>query len=58
MARVFAYLMQPNVALTEDAIFEDVSSIIKNALIESHKENNSPLELQKVALGIAMKKLN
>jgi hypothetical protein len=58
MARVFAYLMQPNIALTEDAIFEDVSSIIKNALIEAHKENTSPLELQKVALGIAMKKLN
>jgi glutamate dehydrogenase/leucine dehydrogenase len=58
MARVFAYLMQPNVALTEDAIFEDVSSIIKNALMDSHKESDSPLELQKVALGIAMKKLN
>lgn len=57
MARVFAYLMQPNITLTEGAIFEDVSNIIKNALIESHSKDNSLLNIQKVALSIAMDKL-
>lgn len=57
MARVFAYLMQPNIEVTEKAIFDDVSATIKNALIECHKTSNSKLELQKIALGIAMDKL-
>lgn len=57
MARVFAYLMQPHVELTESAIFEDVSTIIKNALIESHSKDASLLNIQKTALSIAMDKL-
>ena len=32
MARVFAYLMQANAVLTDKAIFEDVSAVIKNAV--------------------------
>ncbi len=58
MARVFAYLMQPGAELTEQAIFEDVSVTIHNALQECFKYSTNPLELQKVALGIAMEKLN
>ncbi len=39
MARVFAYLMQQNCTVTDTAIFEDVSTIIGNALkpILTHK---------------------
>ena len=57
MARVFAYLMQPNVELTEEAIFEDVSVTIHNALQDCFKTSSNPLGLQKTALGIAMDKL-
>jgi glutamate dehydrogenase/leucine dehydrogenase len=35
MARVFAYLMQPNAVVEDKAIFEDASNIIKNALVQS-----------------------
>jgi len=59
MARVFAYLMQPTrVELTEHAIFEDVSVTIKNALHECFKSSSDLKELQKIALEIAMDKLN
>lgn len=57
MARVFAYLMQPYVELTEDAIFDDVSNTIHNALQDCFRVSSNPLEIQKVALGIAMDKL-
>lgn len=58
MARVFAYLMQPTgVELTEDAIFDDVSTTIHNGLQECFKNSTDILGLQKVALGIAMDKL-
>lgn len=57
MARVFAYLMQPHVELTEDAIFDDVSNTIHNALQDCFRVSSNPLEIQKVALGIAMDKL-
>ncbi|RYF09907.1 MAG: hypothetical protein EOO42_23335, partial [Flavobacteriales bacterium] len=33
MARVFAYLMQRNVEMSDDAIFSDASNIIHNALL-------------------------
>jgi glutamate dehydrogenase/leucine dehydrogenase len=57
MARVFAYLMQPNITLTEEAIFEDVSKTIFNGLKACHQKDSNPVELQKVALGIAMDQL-
>jgi hypothetical protein len=58
MARVFAYLMQPTgVTLTEEAIFEDVSITIKNALHDCFRSSSDLVGLQKVALGIAMDKL-
>lgn len=58
MARVFAYLMQPEgVILTEEAIFEDVSVTIKNALHDCFRTSSDLTSLQKIALGIAMDKL-
>jgi glutamate dehydrogenase/leucine dehydrogenase len=58
MARVFAYLMQPDIELTEDSIFEDASLTIQNALKECFKVSSNPFYLQKTALGIAMDKLS
>jgi glutamate dehydrogenase/leucine dehydrogenase len=57
MARTFAYLMQPNVELTDKAIFEDVSQTIKKALEETHKKSSSTTALSKVSLEIALNKL-
>jgi glutamate dehydrogenase/leucine dehydrogenase len=59
MARVFAYLMQPEgVVLSEEAIFEDVSLTIKNALHDCFRTSIEVTGLQKVALSIAMDKLS
>ena len=38
MARVFAYLMNPKVEMTDNAIFEDVSSNIYEALKKTHQK--------------------
>ena len=58
MARVFAYLMEENdVAVTDEAIFSDVSDIILKALEESHGVDNSPLNLTRTALDLALNKL-
>ena len=32
MARVFAYLMQPNIEISDEAIFQDVSKVIREAM--------------------------
>jgi len=39
MARVFAYLMQEDVVMTDEAIFKDVSDTIRQALLNLHKVN-------------------
>lgn len=58
MARVFAYLMKENdVSVTDEAIFNDVSDIILEALEESYSINNSPLNLTRTALDLALNKL-
>jgi glutamate dehydrogenase/leucine dehydrogenase len=57
MARVFAYLMQPDAAMTDRAIFTDTSSTIRRALEEVRKNNNSPRKISTTALFLALKKL-
>ena len=57
MARVFAYLMENNVEMTDIAIFADTSDCIKNALIKSHSINNSKTNISKTAFEIALKQL-
>ncbi|MDA9773868.1 amino acid dehydrogenase [Saprospiraceae bacterium] len=39
MARVFAYLMQNDVEMTDNAIFSDVSEVIKRYLLELYGDN-------------------
>ena len=57
MARVFAYLMQENAELTDEAIFEDTSETIKNALIQVHEMNHASTGLTKKALELSIGKL-
>lgn len=57
MARVFAYLMQPDVVITDQAIFQDVSETIHKALREVHISHKEPVKISENALNIALKKL-
>jgi len=57
MARVFAYLMQDKIEMTDTAIFADTSETIKNALIKSHAVNNSKTHISKTTFEIALKQL-
>ena len=58
MARVFAYLMQSNATLTDEAIFEDVSNTIRQALVDTMKINNSKNLISMTALTLALEKLS
>lgn len=57
MARVFAYLMQNQIEMSDTAIFEDTSNIIKKALVKSYELNNSKTQISKTAFEIALKQL-
>ncbi|HBB48298.1 MAG TPA: amino acid dehydrogenase [Flavobacteriaceae bacterium] len=57
MARVFAYFMEKRVAMTDDAIFEDVSKTIKNALQKVYAQNPDPRNISATAFEIALKQL-
>lgn len=57
MARVFAYLMQPNVLLTDRAIFSDVSQVIRKGLEAVKAVNPETTGLSSSALTIALEKL-
>lgn len=57
MARVFAYFMEKRVGLDDDAIFEDTSNRIKQALLATYKINASKVNLSETAFEIALKQL-
>lgn len=57
MARVFAYLMQSNAALTGEGIFTDVSQVIRQALKNVQAVNPSTKEISTTALTMALEKL-
>lgn len=58
MARVFAYLLQDNIEMTDRAIFDDVSETIRKALNNLHKVNDGKTTLMaKTALVNAVEKL-
>ncbi len=57
MARVFAYLMQDNIDISDYKIFKDTSKTIENALEKCYKLNNSKLNISKTAMQIALKQL-
>ncbi|MEQ9261536.1 MAG: Glu/Leu/Phe/Val dehydrogenase dimerization domain-containing protein [Owenweeksia sp.] len=57
MARVFGYLMEDDVEISDRAIFMDVSSRIKHALLKCHSRNPDKKLLTKTAYEIALKQL-
>ena len=57
MARVFAYFMEPDTEMTDDAVFNDVSSTIRKGIEEVYLEHPSPTGLSAEALRIALNKL-
>ncbi|RKE91019.1 Glu/Leu/Phe/Val dehydrogenase dimerization domain-containing protein [Ichthyenterobacterium magnum] len=57
MARVFAYFMERKVQMTDDAIFQDTSTIIKQAIQNVYDKSSSKTELSKTAFEIALKQL-
>lgn len=57
MARVFGYLMEDDIELSDTAIFEDTSKTIKQALKKCHDLNSEKTSLTKTAYEIALKQL-
>ncbi len=57
MARVFAYCMQEGAALTDQGIFEDVSTTIAKALDHTHARNKERTHLTRTAFEIALEQL-
>ena len=57
MARVFAYFMERKVQMTDEAIFNDTSDVIKNALQEVYNNNNNKTRISETAFEIALKQL-
>jgi len=57
MARVFAYLMESEVEITDEAIFSDISKTIANALQKTHAKNPSKTEIAKTSFEIALSQL-
>jgi len=57
MARVFAYLMEKDVEISDEAIFGDVSAVIGKALADVHQINPGKTGLTRSAFEIALKQL-
>jgi len=57
MARVFAYLMEHDVEMTDQAIFSDTTNTIVKALEELHTASTSKTHLSSKALELAVGKL-
>jgi glutamate dehydrogenase/leucine dehydrogenase len=57
MARVFAYFMERRVQMTDEAIFNDTSITIKNAIQNTFNHNSNKTNVSKTAFEIALTKL-
>lgn len=57
MARVFAYFMEKKVQMTDEAIFSDTSSTIKNAIQKAYNLNSDKKNISATAFEIALKQL-
>ncbi|RAW03414.1 Glu/Leu/Phe/Val dehydrogenase dimerization domain-containing protein [Pseudochryseolinea flava] len=57
MARVFAYFMESEVKMTDAAIFEDISTIILNALKKTHATNAKNTGIAQASFEAALKQL-
>jgi len=57
MARVFAYFMERKVQMTDEAIFNDTSKIIKKAIEKIYDKNPNRTNISKTAFEIALTQL-
>ena len=57
MARVFAYLMNEEREVTDEAIFKDVSDTIRAAMGKVHTANPNTVQVSRTALELALKEL-
>ncbi|WP_426432444.1 Glu/Leu/Phe/Val dehydrogenase dimerization domain-containing protein [Winogradskyella sp. HB-48] len=57
MARVFAYFMERKVQMTDEAIFNDTSAVIKKALQEVKDNNPTSIGISETAFEIALRQL-
>lgn len=57
MARVFAYFMERKVQMTDEAIFNDTSITIKNAIQNTFDNNSTKTNISKTAFEIALTQL-
>ncbi|MAG87532.1 Glu/Leu/Phe/Val dehydrogenase dimerization domain-containing protein [Zunongwangia profunda] len=57
MARVFAYFMERRVQMTDEAIFNDTSMTIKNAIQNTFNNNSDKTNISKTAFEVALKQL-
>lgn len=57
MARVFAYLMQKDVEVSDEAIFADTSETIRQALLNTHELNHAKTGISSKSLEMAIGKL-
>ena len=57
MARVFAYLMESEADLSDEAIFTDTSEKIRKALEKTFKVNSGKIHIAKTSFEIALKQL-
>ena len=57
MARVFAYFMEKKVQMTDEAIFNDTSDTIKNAIVKAHSLSSAKTNISATAFEIALKQL-
>lgn len=57
MARVFAYFMERRVEMTDEAIFDDTSNVIKEAIQKIYNHNHHKTEISKTAFTLALSEL-
>ena len=57
MARVFAYFMERRVEMTDEAIFDDTSNVIKEAIQDIYNHNHHKIEISKTAFTLALSEL-
>lgn len=57
MARVFAYFMERKVFMTDEAIFNDISITLKNAIQRTFEQSNDKKYISSHAFEIALKQL-
>ena len=57
MARVFAYFMERRVQMTDEAIFNDTSITIRNAIQNTYNHNDSKYNISRTAFEIALNEL-